>query len=117
MSARVARKRARTDTEDGMAGTEDGQGPGRGSEALDDSQKVLKRDADFWFDDGTVILIAWDVEFRVYSGLLTSQSSVFKDLLAQPQPVRTVTIHGIEKIPCPILHLSDSPEELRYLGS
>ena len=75
----------------------------------------LKRDAEFWLDDGTVILVARDVEFRVYSGLLVSLSPIFQDLLAQPHELRALSIHGSHDIQCPVVRLSDSPEDLRHI--
>ena len=40
------------------------------------------RDAEFWFGDGTVILVAKDIEFRIYRGLLADYSPVFKAIFA-----------------------------------
>ncbi|KAI0742431.1 hypothetical protein C8Q80DRAFT_1108844 [Daedaleopsis nitida] len=76
---------------------------------------IPKRDKEFWFEDGTVILIARDAEFRVYSGILASQSPVFRDLLSQSPPIRTVSINGAHHVPCPLLNVSDTPEDLRHM--
>ncbi|KAI0683669.1 hypothetical protein C8T65DRAFT_749389 [Cerioporus squamosus] len=75
----------------------------------------MKRDEEFWLDDGTVILIARDVEFRVYGGVLATHSPVFKELLSEDSPVRTVSINGKDDVPCPVVALSDSPEDLRHI--
>ncbi len=75
----------------------------------------LKRDEEFWLEDGTVILVARDVEFRVYSGILASHSPVFKDKFAEDHPTRNVSMNGKFDIPCPVVQLSDSPEDLRHL--
>ncbi|KAI0703103.1 hypothetical protein C8Q76DRAFT_861376 [Earliella scabrosa] len=103
-----SRKRARTDGEALRGGA--GAGEHGGLEA-----HPLKRDDEFWLDDGTVILVARDVEFRVYSGLLVSLSTVFQDLLAQPHELRALSIHGSLDIQCPVVRLSDSPEDLRHI--
>ncbi|EJF60290.1 hypothetical protein DICSQDRAFT_63386 [Dichomitus squalens LYAD-421 SS1] len=36
----------------------------------------------FWFDDGNIILVARDVGFKIYRGLLAINSTVFSDMLA-----------------------------------
>ncbi|OJT06025.1 hypothetical protein TRAPUB_3123 [Trametes pubescens] len=45
------------------------------------------KDEELWFEDGTLILIARDVKFRIYKGPLIAHSPVFKDMLSLPQPV------------------------------
>ena len=42
--------------------------------------RVRARDEDFWFEDGTVVLVAEGVEFRVYEGLLADHSPVLRDM-------------------------------------
>ena len=74
-----------------------------------------ERDEEFWFEDGTVILVAGGIEFRIYSGLLAAHSPVFRDLLAKPNPTRSDPSDGTYGARCPIVHLSDSPEDLRHL--
>ena len=68
----------------------------------------VKRDKDFWFDDGSVVLIAQTVGFRVYRELLAMRSQVFRDLFAVPQPSGGRLIDG-----CPIVHLSDTSVALK----
>ncbi|RDX48995.1 hypothetical protein OH76DRAFT_1556700 [Lentinus brumalis] len=70
------------------------------------------RDEEFWFEDGSIILAARDVEFRVYKGLLANHSPVFKDMFSLPQPP---TSEGALESPCPVVHLADSPEDVRCL--
>ena len=108
-----SRKRARTD--DGDV-TEDLGNPelGSSSTALYPGS-VYRRDQEFWFDDGTIILVAREIEFRVYGGLLAAHSSILKDLFAQAHSTRTVVAYGQHKVPCPVVHLSDSPEDLRRI--
>ena len=47
---------------------------------------AVKRDSEFWFQDGTVTLIASNTEFRVYKGTLIEHSLVLADMFSLPQP-------------------------------
>ncbi|RPD58558.1 hypothetical protein L227DRAFT_576943 [Lentinus tigrinus ALCF2SS1-6] len=40
----------------------------------------------FWPEDGTIILLAGQVKFRVYRGVLTEHSPLFAEMLSLPQP-------------------------------
>nr|VWP02333.1 Phospholipid-transporting ATPase (EC [Ganoderma boninense] len=42
----------------------------------------LRRDGEFWIEDGNLILVAKDVAFRVYRGLLAEQSTVLAEMAA-----------------------------------
>ncbi|EIW56891.1 uncharacterized protein TRAVEDRAFT_128265 [Trametes versicolor FP-101664 SS1] len=77
-----------------------------------DSTKI-HRDAEFWFEDGSIILIAGDVEFRIFKGILADYSPVFRDMFSLPQPSSQGTPTATAA--CPIVHLSDSPEDLRHV--
>ena len=80
-------------------------------------QKHLERDQEFWYKDGTIILIAGDIEFRVYRGPLERHSPVFSDMLSMPQPPESGNKdkEKNKENGCPIIPLSDSPQELRHL--
>ncbi|PIL26553.1 hypothetical protein GSI_12311 [Ganoderma sinense ZZ0214-1] len=65
---------------------------------------------EFWFQDGNVVLVAGDVGFRVYRGLLSAQSTVFSDMFSCACEDGEETFEG-----CPIVRLSDTPQELAYL--
>ena len=59
----------------------------RTSATEDDLQpESLERDENFWYEDGTIILIAATVGFRVYRGPLAKHSPVLRDMLSFPQP-------------------------------
>ncbi|PIL26281.1 hypothetical protein GSI_12037 [Ganoderma sinense ZZ0214-1] len=78
--------------------------------------ETCNKDTEFWFHDGTVILVARNVEFRVYEGLLAELSPVFKEIFeADGHPVRNVRMGKVQDFPCPVVHVSDSPEDLRCL--
>ncbi|KAH9856112.1 hypothetical protein C2E23DRAFT_810121 [Lenzites betulinus] len=70
----------------------------------------FERDTEFWLDDGSLILIAQTTGFRVYRGLLASQSEVFRDMFDSANPST-----GDRFEDCPVVHLSDSPQDLRHL--
>ncbi|TFK79702.1 hypothetical protein K466DRAFT_505139 [Polyporus arcularius HHB13444] len=70
----------------------------------------LRRHEEFWLNDGTIVLVAQDTAFRVYRGLLASQSTVLRDMLAASGPDAADLFEG-----CPVVHLSDPPEELTHL--
>ncbi|KAL1938264.1 hypothetical protein VTO73DRAFT_11715 [Trametes versicolor] len=83
----------------------------------DDGPTPIKRDDDFWFEDGNIVLIARNIEFRVYKGILAKHSPVFHDMFSLPSPVAPETFWDtagtIET--CPVVHLSDSPEDFRHV--
>ncbi|KAJ7436824.1 hypothetical protein FB451DRAFT_1152933 [Mycena latifolia] len=56
--------------------------------------------AELWFQDATFIFQAEQRLFRVYSGILAARSSVFRDMLAFPQPEASEsdTMDGCPKI-------------------
>ena len=67
-------------------------------------------DDEFWLEDANVSLVARGVDFRVYRGLLSSQSPVFSALLSTPSTLGRSTENGLS-----ILNVSDSPKDLRHL--
>ncbi|KAF8882749.1 hypothetical protein CPB84DRAFT_1851129 [Gymnopilus junonius] len=64
-----------------------------------------------WFEDGNLILRAETTLFRIYSGLLARQSSVFQDMQGFPTPVEggDITMDG-----CPIVTVYDSAQDMSY---
>ncbi|KAJ7610431.1 hypothetical protein FB45DRAFT_711197, partial [Roridomyces roridus] len=66
------------------------------------------RVGDLWFPDGSLVIQAGNC-FRVASSVLAARSSVFRDMLAIPQPETKVMIGG-----CPMVVLHDSGEETKY---
>ncbi|KAJ7023578.1 hypothetical protein C8F04DRAFT_1011340, partial [Mycena alexandri] len=59
--------------------------------------------SELWFLDATLVFQAETSLFRVYSGILAKQSSVFRDMISFPQPTEsdTETVEGCPRI---ILH-------------
>jgi len=70
----------------------------------------LRRDEDFWFLDGNIVLLVQDTAFRVHRGVLSHHSEVFRDLFAVPQPLNQERIDD-----CAVVRLHDDPKEVRYL--
>ncbi|KAL6298850.1 hypothetical protein BKA93DRAFT_33789 [Sparassis latifolia] len=69
-----------------------------------------RHDTHFWFVDGSIILIAQGTAFRVHQTVLSRHSEIFRDLFSVPQPADQERSIG-----CPVVHLSDSRNDLRYL--
>ena len=67
---------------------------------------VPHKDEEFWFSDGSIVLAAHDVHFRVYREILAHHSAVFEDMLTFPQTTAPAD-------DCPIIELSDSPRDWR----
>ncbi|OCH85374.1 hypothetical protein OBBRIDRAFT_798257 [Obba rivulosa] len=68
------------------------------------------RSEEFWYPDGSVVLVAGNTTFRVYQGLLSQHSVVFRDMFTIPQPEIAEKMDG-----CPIVRLSESPQELVHV--
>lgn len=92
------------------------------SEEVKNQGRHIKRDIEFWFEDGTVIVVVQDVEFKVYKGLLVSRFSVFQTLLSlsqsTPSSGSTTTLVKDETtvLECPVIHLyGDTARDWRIL--
>lgn len=64
-----------------------------------------------WFDDGSVVLQAELKQFRVHRSILSMNSVIFKDMFSLAQP----SVEGEMVDGCPVIHLSDSATDLRYV--
>ncbi|OJT09465.1 hypothetical protein TRAPUB_14068 [Trametes pubescens] len=82
-----------------------------------EASTTITRDTEFWFEDGTIILVAKNVQFRVFKGILSDHSPVFRDMFSLPQPASASILQGATDAfdACPVVHLSDSPEDLRHV--
>ncbi|TFK29205.1 hypothetical protein FA15DRAFT_430688 [Coprinopsis marcescibilis] len=77
------------------------------STAADEQPKLSWVD-ELWFDDGNLILQAESTLFRVYRGLLTARSSVFRDMFAFPPPPEgNSTMDG-----CPVIQVYDPAHDM-----
>ncbi|EIW56896.1 uncharacterized protein TRAVEDRAFT_73252 [Trametes versicolor FP-101664 SS1] len=89
-------------------------------ESENDVPNPIKQDDEFWFEDGNIVLIARDVEFRVYKGILAKHSPVFADMFSLPPvPAQVHPVSARDITPtadtCPVVHLCESPEDLRHV--
>ncbi|KAH9926924.1 uncharacterized protein B0H18DRAFT_875934 [Fomitopsis serialis] len=66
-----------------------------------------------WYSDGSVVLVADKMAFRVHGTILATHCEVFRDMFAMPQPAtpdaNTETYEG-----CQVLRLQDSPVDMRH---
>ena len=70
----------------------------------------IQRSEEFWFDDGSIVLVAQQkTGFRVYRALLVAQSTIFADMFVSSSPSAEEMIEG-----CPVVHLSDTPEDIAH---
>ncbi|KAI1795389.1 hypothetical protein LXA43DRAFT_39965 [Ganoderma leucocontextum] len=124
MSAHLTRKRARSDEEEedlpptkrelpDQNRDEGAAGSAQTEDRASADGEVSKEDEEFWFEDGTVILVARDVKFRFYEGLLAGLSPVFKDMFAERRA--NPGMGEVLALSCLVVHVSDSPEDLRHL--
>lgn len=47
---------------------------------------TLSQHPEFWFTDGSIILVAQDMMFRVHKSFLSRHSVIFRDMFSLPQP-------------------------------
>ncbi|KAJ6625257.1 hypothetical protein B0H10DRAFT_2161887 [Mycena sp. CBHHK59/15] len=65
---------------------------------------------DFWFHDGSIVLLVGSLMFRVHQTVLSTHSEVFAGLFIIPQP--PATAKGQEMIEgCHVVQLHDNPED------
>ncbi|KAK7013124.1 BTB domain-containing protein [Favolaschia claudopus] len=76
------------------------------------SQPELKRVEDLWFSDASLILRAENSLFRVHSGILAARSSVFRDMIAFPQPQQPEGGEADMVDGCIVVRLHDSATEV-----
>ncbi|PIL23579.1 hypothetical protein GSI_14892 [Ganoderma sinense ZZ0214-1] len=101
----LKRPRTRESPSSGALASEGDTSTSSAVQSLED----LERDKDLWLDDGTVILVAWKIAFKVYKGLLSVHSPVFSDMFAS-------AAHADETYDeSPIVRVTDSPEDLKWL--
>ncbi|OJT03173.1 hypothetical protein TRAPUB_6249 [Trametes pubescens] len=77
LPVRATRKRARTGS---VAATDNDSGE-QVAVTSEAAGMSLKRDEELWYEDGNITLVARDVEFCVFKGILAKHSPVFKDIL------------------------------------
>lgn len=66
--------------------------------------------SDIWYHDGSLVLQAHNIQFRVHWSVLSQHSSFFRDMQGLPQPPDQPSVDG-----CPILELSDTVADIEHL--
>ena len=65
--------------------------------------------SDFWFEDGSIVIVIENVAFRIHQSLLSRHSDVFAGLFTVPQPANHENDEGDDMMDdCPVVHLSDT---------
>ncbi|KAJ7191396.1 hypothetical protein GGX14DRAFT_600566 [Mycena pura] len=78
----------------------------------EDDIETLQRAEGLWFEDGSLIIRAENTIFRVSRDILSARSSVFRDMLALPQPPLP---NGVDTMDgCPLVHLPDGAKDMQY---
>lgn len=64
-----------------------------------------------WYEDGNIVLEAESTQFRIFRGILSASSSIFRDMFSMPQPSESeCLVEG-----CPVVRLSDPAEDWKYV--
>ncbi|KIY48398.1 hypothetical protein FISHEDRAFT_73601 [Fistulina hepatica ATCC 64428] len=87
----------------------DEENPSSGSSNNSAQQTRLasaKRSSAFWYSDGSLIIHASSTLFRIHRGFLAKNSSIFHDLTTFACTTDELHLDG-----CPVVEVSDSPEE------
>ena len=91
-----------------------------------------RRHPEFWFSDGSIILVARGTAFRVHKTFLGRKSEVFRDMFALAQPelssfmeaedassdvdISPAVVQGHQLEGCPVVCLhGDSPVDVEHL--
>ncbi|TCD61647.1 hypothetical protein EIP91_008135 [Steccherinum ochraceum] len=74
---------------------------------------AFEKSETLWFEDGSVVIVAEEVGFRVYKGVLSRCSDVFKDTFSMPQRAES----SQERFEgCPVVRVQDSARDMeRFL--
>ncbi|KAF7351078.1 BTB domain-containing protein [Mycena sanguinolenta] len=73
-------------------------------------ETVPMKRSDIWRSDGSVVLQAENMQFRVHWSVLALSSSVFRDMQDIPQPPDQPSVDG-----CPLVELQDSAIDVEHL--
>ncbi|KAJ7350587.1 hypothetical protein DFH08DRAFT_861827 [Mycena albidolilacea] len=66
--------------------------------------------SEIWYQDGSVVLQAQNIQFRVHWSILSQNSAFFSQLMGLPQPPDQPTMDN-----CPIVELQDDATDAEYL--
>jgi hypothetical protein len=80
-----------------------------GQEAHEDRSQWIP-DKNYYFEDGSIVILAEIHLFRVHRGVLSLNSELFKDMFSFPQPAIGLTVDN-----CPLLQVSETADEIRKM--
>jgi len=73
---------------------------------------TLIRSQDVWYDDGNVVIQTENIVFKVFRGILASNSTVFADMFSVPQPTNDTGPDVYDS--CPLVQIYDTPDDARH---
>lgn len=74
----------------------------------------LIRSQDVWYDDGNVVIQTEGTVFKVFRGILASNSAVFADMFSVPQPTGAPITGPDTFDSCPLVQIYDTPEDTKH---
>lgn len=101
--------------------------PSPHADILEDSASMAhpkpRKDDELWFDDGNLIIVAGDTEFRVYKGPLLLHSEVIRDMVSMPPPSSSDAVGDMAPngpgmalawVPVHSVEFHDSPADVKH---
>lgn len=83
-----------------------------GYKANGTTTKKRQRHSKLWYEDGSVVLATETTLFRVYRGILSQNSVIFRNMFSLPRSPSSTE----EKLDgLPLIHLHDAAEDLAHL--
>lgn len=75
------------------------------------TEMIIRRSSNLWFKEGSAVIQAEDVQFRVHLGLIAANSSIFNDMMSLPRPDSDEeTVDG-----CVLIRLSDKAVDVECM--
>ncbi|TCD70991.1 hypothetical protein EIP91_000489 [Steccherinum ochraceum] len=73
----------------------------------EETNEIEVEHGSLWFQDGSVVLVAENIGFKVYKGILSQHSEFFQDMFALPQPADGEICED-----CPVVRTHDTAKDL-----
>ncbi|KAF8187700.1 hypothetical protein BJ912DRAFT_969265 [Pholiota molesta] len=68
-----------------------------------------------WFDDGSLVIQATSIRYRIHRTIICQHSAIFRDMMAMPQPNDGSLDNENTFDGCPVVKLEDNSDELSML--
>ncbi|KAF8184217.1 hypothetical protein BJ912DRAFT_975411 [Pholiota molesta] len=68
-----------------------------------------------WFDDGSLVIQASSIRYRIHRTIICQHSAIFRDMMAMPQPNDESLDNENTFDGCPVVKLEDNSDELSML--